>query len=129
MGEASATLDRIFVECSALGFQMTLLVLLAIACLTLYRRSRGDHFRLWALAFAVYVVRISFMSTFLVRRDMFWLFAHQAATGVTVMLLLAAALQLAGPFKLKPWHAVFVPLSIVWAWVTIYGVDSMMIAG
>ena len=129
MGEASPTLDRIFVECSALGFQMTVTVLLAISCVTLYRRSRGDHFRMWAWAFAVYMVRLSFMSTFLVRRDMFWLFAHQAATGVTVMLLLAAALQLAGPFKLKSWHAIFVPLSILWAWVTIYAVDSMMIAG
>lgn len=129
MGDSTPTLDRTFVECSALGFQATLTVVLAAACLILYKRSRGDHFRLWAWAFAVYVVRLSFMSTFLVRREMFWLFAHQAATGVTVMLMLAAALQLAHGFVLRPWHAVFVPLSILWAWVTIYVVDSMLVAG
>ena len=69
------------------------------------------------------------MSTFLVQRDFFWLFAHQAATGVTVLLLLAAALNLARGFQLRPWHAIFVPLSILGAWITIYGVNSMMVAG
>lgn len=130
MGEAaSPTLNRIFVECSALGFQATLLVLLAIACFVLYQRKRGEHFRIWAWAWVVYVLRISCMSTFLVQRNLFWLFAHQAATGVTVLLLLAAALKLARGFQLRPWHAVFVPLSILWAWLTIYGVNSMMVAG
>ena len=129
MGEASPTLDRIFVECSALGFQATLLVLLAVACFILYQRSRGEHFRIWAWAFVVYVVRISFMSTFLVTRNFFWLFAHQAATGVTVLLLLAAALRLSRGFTLRPWHAVFVPLSILWAWLTIFGIHSMEVAG
>jgi two-component system sensor histidine kinase UhpB len=129
MGEPSPELNRIFVECSALGFQATLLVLLAIACFVLYQRSRGEHFRIWAWAWVVYVVRISFMSTFLVRHDKFWLFAHQAATGVTVLLLLAAALRLARGFQLRPWHAIFVPLSILWAWITIYAVNSMMVAG
>jgi len=129
MGDASPTLDRIFVECSALGFQATLTVLLAAACFVLYKRSRGEHFLVWSIAWAVYVVRLSLMSTFLVRRDMFWLFAHQAATGVTILLLLAAALQLSRGFRLRPWHAVFVPLSVLWAWITIYGVDSMMVAG
>ena len=130
MGEtASPTLNRIFVECSALGFQATLTTVLAIACWILYQRSRGDHFRLWAWAFSVYVVRLACMSTFLVRRDMFWLFAHQALTGVTVLLLLAAALQLSQGFVLRTWHLIFVPVSILWAWVTIYVIDSMMVAG
>jgi hypothetical protein len=64
------------------------------------------------------------MSTFLVRRDFIWLFGHQAATGVAVLLLLAAALSLTRDFRLRPWHAVFMPVSVLWAWITIYGVDS-----
>ena len=101
MDEARLTLDRTFVECSALGFQSTISVVLGIACLILYERARGEHFRTWALAWYVYVVRLAFMSTFLVRRDMVWLFAHQAATGVTMLLFLAAALQLSRGFRLR----------------------------
>ncbi len=129
MPETRAVLDRTFVECSALGFQSSLTIVLAIVCYILYKRGRGTHFQTWAAAWAVYVVRLGCMSTFLVTRDLVWLFAHQAATGVTVLLLLAAALQLTGGFVLKRWHALFVPASIVWAWITIYGIDSMLVAG
>lgn len=129
MEEARLTLDRTFVECSALGFQSSLCIVLAVACYTLYKRGRGAHFQTWAAAFALYVGRLAFMSTFLVRRDMVWLFAHQAATGITVLLMLAAALQLARGFEFRRWHIVFVPASIIWAWITIYVMDSMLVAG
>jgi signal transduction histidine kinase len=69
------------------------------------------------------------MSAFLVRRDMVWLFAHQAATGISALLLLAAALQLSRDFAIRRRHLALVPLAIAWAWITIYGVDSMMVAG
>ena len=67
------------------------------------------------------------MSAFLVRRDMVWLFVHQAATGVSALLLLAAALQMSRGFVLRPIHAVAVPISIAWAWITVYGMGSMMV--
>jgi signal transduction histidine kinase len=123
------SLDRTFVECSALGFQSVVTSVLALACYALYTRHRGPYFLTWALAWSVYVVRLACMSAFLVRRDMVWLFVHQAATGVSALLLLAAALQVAGDFRLRPVHALAVPLSIAWAWVTIYGFGSMMAAG
>jgi signal transduction histidine kinase len=129
MDETRLTLDRIFVECSALGFQSTITIVLGIACLILYERARGEHFRTWAMAWGVYVVRLAFMSTFLVRRNMVWLFAHQAATGITMLLFLAAALQLSRGFRFRPWHFVLIPASVLWAWVAIYAVDSMMVAG
>lgn len=123
------TLDRTFVECSALGFQSVVTTLLAIACYVLWRRQRGAHFLTWTAAWGVYVARLAFMSAFLVRRDMVWLFAHQAATGVSAALLLAAALQLSRGFVLRPRHALIVPVLIVWAWITIFGMHSMMVAG
>jgi signal transduction histidine kinase len=123
------SLDRTFVECSALGFQSVLTSVLAIACYALYQRHGGPYFLTWALAWSVYVVRLACMSAFLVRRDMIWLFLHQAATAISALLLLAAALQLARGFRLRPLHAIAVPLSVLWAWVTIYGMGSMMVAG
>jgi signal transduction histidine kinase len=123
------TLDRVFVECSALGFQAVVTTVLAISCYVLWMRHRGAHFLTWSTAWAVYVVRLAFMSAFLVRRDMVWLFAHQVATSISALLLLAAALQLSRGFALRPVHAVAVPLSFLWAWITIYGVQSMLVAG
>jgi signal transduction histidine kinase len=123
------TLDRTFVECSALGFQSVVTTLLTLACYALWARHRGSHFLTWAAAWSVYVVRLAFMSAFLVRRDMVWLFAHQAATGISALLLLAAALQISRGFVPRPRHAWWLLLALAWAWITIYGVRSMLIGG
>lgn len=123
------TLDRLFVECSALGFQSVLTSTLALTCYILWVRQRGPHFFTWSLAWTVYVVRLASMSAFLVRRDPIWLFSHQVMTGLSALLMLVAALQLSGSFKWKTWHAAAVPIVIAWAWVSIFVIDSMVIAG
>jgi signal transduction histidine kinase len=129
LAPALETLDRTFVECSALGFQSVVTSVLALACYALYTRHRGPYFLTWALAWSVYVVRLACMSAFLVRRDLVWLFIHQSATVISALLLLVAALQLARPFHLRAVHALAVPLAVLWAWITIYGMGSMMVAG
>lgn len=118
-----------FVECSALGFQSILTLALAITCYVLWLRRRGDHFLTWSAAWFVYVLRLAMMSVFLVRRDMVWLFLHQVMTGISALLLLAAASQLSRGFLWRPWHALAPPLVAAWAWITIYGMHSMLIAG
>lgn len=123
------TLDRLFVECSALGFQSVLTSALALTCYVLWLRQRGPHFLTWSLAWALYVVRLGSMSAFLVRRDLFWLFSHQAMTGLSSLLLLVAALQLSGKFRWQNWYAIAVPIVIGWSWVSIFAIDSMVIAG
>jgi signal transduction histidine kinase len=122
-------LDRTFVECSVLGFQSVLTLLLALACLVLWRRQQGAVFLTWSAAWAVYVVRLACMSAFLVRRDMVWLFLHQTTSALSALLLLAAALQFSRGFRPRPVHALAVPLAVAWGWVTIYGIGDMMVAG
>jgi signal transduction histidine kinase len=129
MAPAFDSFDRTFVECSALGFQSVLTSVLAVACYALYQRHGGPYFRTWAFAWSIYVVRLAAMSAFLVRRDMIWLFLHQSATIVSALLLLVAALQLSRGFRVRPIHALVIPLSLAWAWITIYGIGSMMVAG
>ncbi len=127
--EATEVLNRTFVECSALGFQALLTIILAVACYLLWRRQRGPYFLTWSVAWGVYVLRLACMTMFLVQREMVWLFLHQATTGISALLLLAAALQLSNGFVLRPVHALAVPLSVLWAWITIYGMGSMLVAG
>jgi signal transduction histidine kinase len=123
------TLDRLFVECSALGFQSVLTTTLALTCYVLWLRQRGPHFLTWSMAWALYVVRLGSMSAFLVRRDMIWLFLHQAMTGLSALLLLVAALQLSGKYRWRPWHLIGVPIVVGWSWMSIFVIDSMVIAG
>jgi signal transduction histidine kinase len=106
-----------------------LTTILAAACYVLWQRQRGAYFLTWAVAWSVYVVRLACMSAFLVRRDLMFLFLHQAATNISALLLLAAALQLSRGFVLKPRHAAAAPAAIGWAWFSIYGIDSMVVAG
>jgi signal transduction histidine kinase len=123
------TLDRLFVECSALGFQSVLTSTLALTCYVLWLRQRGPHFLTWSAAWALYVVRLAAMSAFLVRRDPVWLFLHQVMTGFSAALLLVAVLQLSGRFKWRAWYAAAAPFIITWSWISIYMIDSMMLAG
>lgn len=123
------TLDRLFVECSALGFQSILTTTLAITCYVLWLRQRRDYFLTWSVAWFLYVLRLGAMLAFLIRRDMFWLFLHQVMTGLSALLLLAAAFQLSRGFTWRPWHLLAVPLMVGWAWLTIFGMHSMMMAG
>ena len=102
---------------------------LAITCYVLWTRHRGAHFLTWSAAWAVYVVRLSSMSAFLVNRDLTWLFLHQAMTGLSAILLLGAAAQLSRDFVWRPVHLIAVPIVFGWAWLTIFGMQSMMVAG
>ena len=102
---------------------------LAITCYVLWRRQRRDYFLTWSAAWFLYVLRLAAMSTFLVRRDMVWLFIHQVMTGLSALLLLAAAWQLSRGFTWRPWHLLAVPLMVGWAWLTIFGMHSMLVAG
>ena len=124
------TLDRLFVECSALGFQSVVTTHRSrIACYVLWRRQRGPHFLTWSMAWAVYVVRLACMSAFLVRRDLIWLFLHQAATGISALLLLAAALQMSRGFVLRPSTRWRFRSSSPGRGSPIYGMGSMVVAG
>lgn len=121
--------DRTFVECSILGFQAVITTVLALTCYALWQRQRGTHFLTWAAAWAVYVVRLAAISAFIVRRDPVWLFVHQAATLISAWLLLAAVLQLSRGLELRWRHALLIPASVAWAWITIYEMRSMLVAG
>jgi signal transduction histidine kinase len=127
--ELGLVLDRTTIECSLLGFQSVLTSVLAATCFVLWRRKQGAFFLTWSAAWAVYVVRLGCMSAFIVRRDPVWLFLHQAATGISTLLLLAAALQFSRGFRLRPVHALAVPASVAWAWFTIYRIGNMAVAG
>jgi signal transduction histidine kinase len=122
-------MDRVFVECSALGFQTVLTLLLALAYLWLWRRQRRPYFLTWSLAWMLYAARLAFMSTFLVERQIVWLFAHQVCTDFVALLLLLAAVQFSRGVVWRPRYLWLGILALAWAYAAIYRVGSMEVAG
>jgi signal transduction histidine kinase len=125
----SGSMDRIFVECSALGFQAVLTILLALAFLWLWRRQRRTYFLTWSLAWTLYATRLAFMSAFLVERQPMWLFAHQACTDLVALLLLLAALQFSRGVRWRARYLGIGALAVAWAYVAIFRIGSMEVAG
>ncbi len=122
-------MDRVFVECSALGFQTVLTLLLALAYLWLWRRQRRPYFLTWSLAWTFYAARLAFMSTFLVERQVVWLFAHQVCTDFVALLLLLAAVQFSRGAAWRRRYLWLGVLALAWSYTAIYRIGSMEVAG
>ncbi|HKB16943.1 MAG TPA: sensor histidine kinase [Planctomycetota bacterium] len=122
-------MDRLTVELSALGFQAAVTALLAAVYLGLWRSQRRRWFATWAAGWTLYAVRLVLISAFLLDRREIWLFAHQAVTGLTALLLLAAALQFSQGLVWRRWHAGLALLSVAWAAVAIYVIRDLGVAG
>jgi signal transduction histidine kinase len=116
--------DRITVELSALSFQAVVTALLALVSWRLWRQSRRPYFAAWTSAWALYALRIGFISAYIVHPADGWLLAHQAATGLVALLLLLAALQFSQGVTWHPRLLSLAALPIVWAWIATQGIHD-----
>jgi signal transduction histidine kinase len=121
--------DRTTVELSALGFQALVTGLLALVYWGLWRQQRRAYFAAWAGAWAAFALRLGFISAFVVTRREVWLFAHQAATGISALLLLWAALQFSRGARWRRRYLWLVVAAIGWAWLAIFVIRDMRTSG
>ena len=82
-------------ELHAALLQAGLTAALAVLCAFLSHRYRKPYFAWWAAAWALYVVRIGAITSFLLSGNWIWLYWHQVVTGWTALALLYAALVFA----------------------------------
>ncbi len=122
-------MDRQTVELSALAFQALVTGLLALVYWGLWRQQRRSYFATWAGAWAAFVVRLGFISAFVVSRREIWLFAHQVATSVTALLLLWAALQFSRGARWRARYLWVGVVAIAWAYLVIFVIRDMRVAG
>jgi signal transduction histidine kinase len=120
--------DRLTVELSALGFQSLLTVILAIVYYRLWETQHRAYFLSWAAAWAVYALKLGCISAWTVGGDIHWLFADQAATGITALLLLWAALQFSHGLAWRRHFVWFPALTTAWALGSIYGIREPRIS-
>jgi signal transduction histidine kinase len=115
-------------ELAAAYLQAVITVALAVLCLWLHRRYRKPYFRAWALAWAVYALRMGAIISFMHTGASPWLYWHQVFTGWTALALLWAALVF---WRRAPWRAAYGWLLLfppVWSYLAIYRLDNFFLA-
>lgn len=101
---------------------------LALLCLFMYRRYRKPFLAWWVVAWGLYLVRGIVIGAFLVTSDRPLLYLHQVVTGWTALALLWAALVFSRPRRWRTEYLVAVALPVLWAYVTIYRLNSFLLA-
>jgi len=115
-------------ELAAAVLQATITGLLALLCLGVWRRSREPHFGWWAVAFALFVVRILAIIAFLVTTRRGWLFWHQVVTGWTALALLWAAIVFAHRVRWRSWYWMLLAFPLLWSYVAVIRLDNFTLA-
>ena len=121
--------NRLSVELSALAFQGVITLLLLLVYYGLWRQHRRPYDLTWAAAWGVYALRLGFISVFIVTRRDAWLFLHQAATGLSAVLLLYAALQFSLAVPGRRRYFALGALIALWAYVAVFVIRDPMVGG
>jgi len=113
-------------ELAAAYLQLAVTLGLVALCAVLHRRYGKRYFGLWAIAWAVYALRLGAIVTFLHTDGAQWLFWHQVATGWTAVALLWAALVFSQRIAWKNGYLAFALFPLVWSYVAIYVLDNFL---
>jgi signal transduction histidine kinase len=113
-------------ELHAALLQAGLTAALAVLCAFLSHRYRKPYFAWWAGAWALSVVRIGAISSFLLSGNWIWLYWHQVVTGWTALALLYAALVFAQGVRWRSWYLALVLFPPAWSYVAIYRLDQFL---
>ncbi len=113
-------------ELHAALLQAVITAAVALLCAFLYQRYRKPYFAGWAGAWALYVVRIGAITSFLLSGDWIWLYWHQVITGWTALALLYAGLVFSRAVRWRPWYLALVLFPPAWSYVAIYRLDQFL---
>ncbi|HEX5387056.1 MAG TPA: GAF domain-containing sensor histidine kinase [Gemmatimonadales bacterium] len=111
------------VELAAALLQAAVTAALAVLCGFLFQRYRKPYFAWWSAAWALYLLRLGAILSFLTSGERSWLFWHQVVTGWTALALLGAALVFSRGFR---WRWAYLPIAlfpVVWSYIAIYRID------
>jgi len=113
-------------ERAAAILEAVILAALAALCMHLYRRYRKRYFAWFAAAWAMYVLRMGAILSFLTTARPGWLYWHQVFTGWTALALLWAALMFA---RRPSWRNRYLLVALfppVWSFIAIYRLDHFV---
>ncbi len=119
-------LPPVGLERAAAILEAVILVGLAALCLHLYRRYRKPYFAWFAAAWAMYVLRMWAILSFLATARPGWLYWHQVFTGWTALALLWAALVFVRQPRWRHRYFLFALFPPVWSYIAIYRLDHFV---
>lgn len=114
------------VELDAALLQAAITGALGLLCAFLFARYRKPYFAWWAVAWALYLLRIGAITTFLLTGHRIWLYWHQVVTGWTALALLGAALVFSQGLRWRPWYLAVLLFPPVWSYIAIYRLDHFL---
>ena len=115
-------------ELSAAGLEAAITLALALLCAALWRRTRQPYFGWWALAFALFLSRLTVIAVYMATNDRAWLFWHQVITGWTAVGLLWAAVVFAHAATWKARYWLLVAFPLVWSYIAVIKLMNFMLA-
>jgi signal transduction histidine kinase len=115
-------------ELQAAMLQAAITLGLVVLCLGLARRYRKPYFTWWAIAWAIYALRIGAISLFLITGARHWLYWHQVTTGWTALAILTAALIFGTGKRLHPRYLLLALFPPVWSYIAIYRLNDFLLA-
>lgn len=113
-------------ERAAAYLQLFVTLGLVWLCWVLHGRYRKRYFGIWALAWAIYALRVVAIVTFVETGVSWWLFWHQVTTGWTALALLWAALVFSQNLEWRRRYLALVLLPVAWSYIAIYVMDSFL---
>ena len=115
-------------ELNAAVLQAIITIGIALLTAFLYAQFRKPYFLWWAIAWALYVLRIGAIGGFLTTAREPWLYVHQVLTGWTALALLGAALAFSQQLAWRPWYALLLLFPPVWSYIAIYRLENFLLA-
>jgi signal transduction histidine kinase len=115
-------------ELNAALLQAVITLGIAALCAFLFVRFRKRYFVWWAVAWALYVLRIGAICGFLTTAYEPWLYVHQVLTGWTALALLGAALAFSQRVEWRRWYLALVLFPPLWSYVAIYRLENFILA-
>jgi signal transduction histidine kinase len=122
------TPTAISTELSAALLEAAITLALALLCAALWRRNKRPYFGWWALAFTLFLVRITVIAVFIATNNRAWLFWHQVITGWTAVALLWAAIVFAHGATWKRPYWLLVAFPPLWSYIAVIRLENFMLA-
>jgi signal transduction histidine kinase len=114
------------IELDAALLQAAITAALAGLCFFLYRRYRKTYFAWWAAAWALYLLRVGAIFSFLLTSNRIWLYWHQVITGWTALALLYAAALFSRQIRWRNRYLAVVLFPPIWSYIAIYRLEHFL---
>jgi signal transduction histidine kinase len=115
-------------ELAAAFLEAAITLALSLLCAALWRRSKQPYFGWWALAFGLFLCRLTVIVVFMVTSERAWLFWHQVITGWTALALLWAAVVFSHAAAWRPRYWLIVVFPLLWSYVAVIRLDNFTLA-